>query len=182
MENFIGRYNIEEDVCDKVVKYFYKNKTRHVNGTIGKGDVAKDKKDSTDIAINGADGLTPLLKEYFEELSFCLNKYKKKYIYSDVDQARYNLNGCNIQKYNPGGGFKQWHYENNGERNERHLVFMTYLNTCKAAGTMFYYQNKTFKCKKGDTLIWPAAWTHTHKGQISTTETKYIITGWYCYG
>ena len=59
---------------------------------------------------------------------------------------------------------------------------MTYLNTCKAAGTMFYYQNKTFKCKKGDTLIWPAAWTHTHKGQISTTETKYIITGWYCYG
>ena len=70
MENFIGRYNIEEDVCDKVVKYFYKNKTRHVNGIIGKGDVAKDKKDSIDIAINGADGLTPLLKEYFETPAF----------------------------------------------------------------------------------------------------------------
>ena len=61
------------------------------------------------------------------------------------------------------------------------LVFMTYLNTCKKAGTMFYYQKKTFECKIGQTLIWPAQWTHTHKGVISNKETKYIITGWWSY-
>jgi len=63
------------------------------------------------------------------------------------------------------------------------LVFMTFLNTCKHAGTMFYYQNKTYECKKGDTLIWPAAWTHTHKGVISNKQKtdKYIATGWYYY-
>ena len=43
------------------------------------------------------------------------------------------------------------------------------------------YQNKTFECKKGATLIWPAQWTHTHKGVISNEETKYIATGWYSY-
>ena len=35
--------------------------------------------------------------------------------------------------------------------------------------------------KTGSTLIWPATWTHTHKGVISKTQTKYIITGWYSY-
>ena len=32
--------------------------------------------------------------------------------------------------------------------------------------------------KKGLTLIWPADWTHTHRGVISQTKEKTIITGW----
>jgi len=28
-------------------------------------------------------------------------------------------------------------------------------------------------------VIWPAYWTHLHKGQISQSQTKYITTGWY---
>lgn len=35
MENFIGKYKIEEDICDKVVTFFNKNKTRHKNGIVG---------------------------------------------------------------------------------------------------------------------------------------------------
>ena len=33
--------------------------------------------------------------------------------------------------------------------------------------------------KKGLTLIWPSEWTHTHKGEVSSTKEKIIITGWY---
>ena len=181
MNNFIGKYKIEYEVCDKVIKFFNQNKKRQSPGVVGNNRTDPYFKISTDIGLNGADGLSPLLKEYFEELGFCLGKYKKKYIYSDKLQKGYMIEGCNIQKYKPNEGFKQWHYENNGVNISRHLVFMTYLNTCKKAGTEFFYQNKTFKCNQGDTLIWPAAWTHTHKGQISKTEIKYIITGWYCY-
>ena len=140
MEDFIGKYKMEPEVCDKVVKFFNQNKKRQGPGTVGTGRTDSYFKTSTDIGLNGADGLSPLLKEYFEELGFCLGKYKKKYIYSDKMQKAYLLQSCNIQKYKPNEGFKQWHYENNGERNERHLVFMTYLNNCKKAGTMFYYQ------------------------------------------
>ena len=43
------------------------------------------------------------------------------------------------------------------------------------------YQNKTFKAKKGDTLIWPSGWTHTHRGIVSQTQEKYIITGWWSF-
>ena len=58
---------------------------------------------------------------------------------------------------------------------------MTYLNNVKDGGTEFKYQNITAPAHKGLTLIWPAIWTHTHRGQISQTESKTIITGWFSY-
>ena len=32
--------------------------------------------------------------------------------------------------------------------------------------------------KTGKIVCWPCDWTHTHRGIISDTETKYIMTGW----
>jgi len=184
-ENFISLYKMEEDICDDVIKFFNKSKNKHQKGVVGEGDIKEDLKDSVDIPVGGIDAMNNLLNPYFEELTFALEKYKKKYIYADKTQAAYRLSGCNLQKYKPGGGFKSWHYENNGlkgsESSKRHLVFMTYLNTCKSAGTKFFYQDKTYQCKKGNTLIWPAHWTHTHKGVLTNKLTKYIITGWYSY-
>jgi hypothetical protein len=55
---------------------------------------------------------------------------------------------------------------------------MTYLNDVEDGGTEFKYQNIISPAKKGLTLLWPVDWTHTHKGQISKTKEKYIITGW----
>jgi len=89
----------------------------------------------------------------------------------------------NIQRYKPGEGFFEWHYERNPHppNNNRVLVFMTYLNDAVDAGTHFMYQNITTECKKGLTVLWPADWTYTHKGQISEKEEKTIITGWISY-
>ena len=36
------------------------------------------------------------------------------------------------------------------------------------------------KAKKGLTLIW-LDFTHTHKGVVSKTKEKYIVTGWFVY-
>ncbi len=55
---------------------------------------------------------------------------------------------------------------------------MTYLNDVPDGGTNFKYQNITSPAKKGLTLFWPSDFTHIHKGQISETSEKYIITGW----
>jgi hypothetical protein len=54
---------------------------------------------------------------------------------------------------------------------------MTYLNDVKDGGTFFKYQNFKAPAKKGLTLIWPSDWTHTHKGEISKTKEKFIVTG-----
>ena len=84
-----------------------------------------------------------------------------------------------IQKYPPGGGFKKWHFEEPGHL-KRCLVFMTFLNDMTdEGGTEFLYQDLKVEPKKGLTLIWPSYWTHTHRGVISKTQEKYIVTGWY---
>ena len=35
--------------------------------------------------------------------------------------------------------------------------------------------------EQGLTLIWPAGWTHNHRGRISKDKEKYIITGWFSF-
>jgi hypothetical protein len=57
---------------------------------------------------------------------------------------------------------------------------MTYLNTVNSGGeTAFWDQKLKIKPKKGLTLIWPATWTHTHKGYPPKKQNKYILTGWW---
>jgi hypothetical protein len=59
---------------------------------------------------------------------------------------------------------------------------MTYLNDVEdGGGTEFLNQKLVVHAKKGKTLIWPADWTHTHRGVVSPTQEKYIITGWLNY-
>ena len=124
------------------------------------------------------------LSTYLPHLSNCLVSYRQKYPYCD-NVGVYDLLGTNIkiQHYKPGEGFYEWHHENAGigETSLRHLVFMTYLNTLDNAGTEFYHQKITTPCQKGLTIIWPAHWTHTHKGVTNYVSDKYIITGWYSF-
>ena len=60
----------------------------------------------------------------------------------------------------------------------RIMAFMTYLTDTKNAGTEFTYLNWTAPCKKGLTLIWPVDHIYLHRGIISNSEEKMIITGW----
>jgi hypothetical protein len=59
---------------------------------------------------------------------------------------------------------------------------MTYLNDVPNGGTDFYYYPElNLQAKKGLTIIWPSDWTHTHRGVISKTHEKYIVTGWFSF-
>ena len=127
---------------------------------------------------------TPELNNYIKQLNKIIKKYKKKYAYVDIGQEAWNLHPIvKIQKYEPGESYFKWHCEVSGneETRKRMLVFTTYLNDVKKGGeTQFLYQRKKIKPLQGKTVLFPSFWTHTHKGN-KTTETKYIITGWYTY-
>jgi hypothetical protein len=87
----------------------------------------------------------------------------------------------NIQRYLPGEGFYKLHYEETGST-RRHLAFTVYLNDVKEGGeTEFYYQQEKIRPEEGLVVIFPVAWTHTHRGLVAPKETKYIATGWYVY-
>tara|TARA_Y100001937_G_scaffold34880_1_gene49866 strand:- start:513 stop:1082 length:570 start_codon:yes stop_codon:yes gene_type:complete len=177
-ESFIGGWFIPDKVCDKVIDYFESKSDCHFKGNVGGEKFNKDLLDDFRINIT-KEQMVENLFDYNTALINCLEEYKKRY----EDSDRVNLYGLqkiiNIQKYLPGGGYKAWHFEESGDTQKRHLVFMTFLNDVDDGGTEFKYQNLIIPAIKGLTLIWPAPWTHTHRGQISDTKTKYIITGWF---
>ena len=177
---------MSEDICDSLIDYFEYNKDYIKKGTCGgefsDATVDKNFKDSLDLSI-GANNNDNIIGEYRKELQKVLLKYLEKYPAGN-QVAPFNIaEDYNIQKYPIGGGFKEWHVENGGQKYVlyRHLVFMTYLNNVDDGGTEFKHQNIITPAKKGLTLIWPAGWTHVHRGQVSNKKEKYIITGWYAF-
>lgn len=178
-ESFIGGWYMPEHICDNLIKYYNDNKSQSFEGLTSQG-LNKDTKDSMDLSLYVKDlQENKILNEYAVTLVKILGLYQKKFTWCKENALFDITEVTSLQYYKPGGGFKKWHFERaNLELSSRLLVFMTYLNNVEDGGTDFYYQKLTSPAKKGLTLIWPADWTHTHKGQISKNE-KYIITGWF---
>ena len=176
MTSFIEQYKINKKLCNQILEY---RKTQPCGpGLYANGIVDKNAKDSVDSVFNPHD---QLYKEYISQLYRCLTKYVKKYkVFDNLDLTLKET--TNIQFYPPGGGYKIFHSEldrNRHPESKRILVFMTYLNDVYIGGqTEFLYQKKSFRPRKGKTLIWPADWTHTHRGKVAPFEEKTIVTGW----
>lgn len=135
-------------------------------------------KHSWDSSLNSNPGL---LKEYRDHLQGCVDLYIAEYPWSNGYSAFDPEFPIMLQHYPPGGGFKIWHTErvSRGVDSARHLVFMTYLNTVAlGGGTEFFHQKLTVRAEEGVTVIWPADWTHTHRGIVAPREEKFIVTGW----
>ena len=64
-------------------------------------------------------------------------------------------------------------------RSKRMLAWMIYLNTVTdGGGTKWVQQEFTSNAVEGSMIVWYAGWTHSHRGIISNTQDKYIVTGW----
>ena len=180
---FIEQYYINKKVCDDLVNFF-KNSPNKNPGLVykeGKHYVNKKCKNSIDLSFYPEKSRELEFVNYWKELSFCIKKYLKKWKEANEVDTFSIIEPVNIQYYPPGGGYPVYHFERgNVNTIRRHLVFMTYLNNVDDGGeTEWKYQKLKIKPKKGLTVIWPVDWTFTHRGIISKTQDKYIITGWY---
>ena len=88
---------------------------------------------------------------------------------------------CKFQETPEGGGYHVYHYERGSwSETARELVWMIYLNEDFQGGeTEFVYQKRRIEPTTGTLVIWPAGFTHTHKGNLVLSGTKYVVTGWY---
>ena len=175
MENFIRTYKVDKKICDNLINYHklnceYKAKGRTANG------LDLNVKDSIDVNFYNQSTNKHII-DFFNILSSCVTKYLFEFnINFPVITDTVNL----IQYYPKNGGFKIFHHENSSSiTSHRRLVYMLYLNTIKNGGTEFKYQNIVLEALKGDLVIWPAEFTHLHKGVISKDKEKYIATGWF---
>ena len=175
---FLELYKIEPKVCDDLIEYFNDNVEYKSEGTIDDQKIDKTIKDSIDVNFyNGSKDKR--IKKFFEVLSPCIHNYAWKY------KIAYNMktsDANNIQYYKPKGGFRKLHYESSPFTSLRAVVYMLYLNNVTdGGGTNFPFQNITTHAVKGDLILWPADFTHPHRGVISDTQEKYICTGWFEY-
>ena len=116
-----------------------------------------------------------------ETIYYLLSKAKTEYVNTYSFLKNLDWRFCpfyNIQGYDgPEDGFFSLHNEHTGRYPYRMLAWMIYLNDA-VSGTEFPYQEQTVTPKTGRTVIWPAGWTHPHKGVIPNEGLKYIATGW----
>jgi len=168
------------DFCSSMIGFFDANPDLHQMG-ISDGIVnvqsVKDKEIPIDIRQDWWDIKGPLGDGFYE--------YKKIYPGLDTSVSRWSLYSiCQLMRYEPGDAYWKEHCENDGPTNEKErlLGWMIYLNDIEeGGGTTFTHQNFTTKPREGDLYIWPAGWTHLHRGVVAPKEVKYIVTGWCSY-
>lgn len=119
--------------------------------------------------------------EHFNTLFWdvCYSLYAEKF--SVLRQAEHHkIYTVKIQRTRPKEGYHLWHCEDNSRAHRnRLLTFIVYLNDIEDGGeTEFLYLSKRVKPVTGRVLLWPASFTHTHRGNPPLKDTKYIITGW----
>lgn len=182
---FIGAWYLEDfSVCDDLVRLYQSSPHKTIGSTTNRyGEaIVNSDKESLELAFR-ADSAEAPFQEYVRQLQKVIEKYIAEFPWCNEYAAWTIVERVNLQFYPRGGGFGKFHTERMSAtmpNAARHLVFMTYLNDVHdAGGTEFLHQRLTVSARKGLTLIWPADWTHTHRGVISATEEKYIITGWF---
>lgn len=184
--NFIEESYIDEQICDQLIDFF--NTDEYVQKVKASVDTNRSAISQGKKSIDASLPIKhkhPAMIAYRKALTKACLQYIKKYPYCNKYDPWDIVELVNIQYYKPNWAYAKFHTERVGVDKVlsiRHLVFMTYLNTVTDGGeTEFYHQDLKVNPVKGKTLIWPADWTHTHRGIPSPSQEKYIITGWYSF-
>ena len=169
---------LANEECDILIQQFEDDPDK-VRGCItassGEAHAIPDLKQSTDLTLNkDSHGynciIMPSLVKY-------MHKYSEKYPHLNTLSSWVASSLYNIQRYDDGEGYFMMHCEHDEKAPFRILAWMYYLNDAEC-GTYFPTQETTLSATKGDLAIWPAFWTHPHKGVTPNIGTKYICTGW----
>jgi len=183
--NFIGSWMMEPALlCDGLIDYFESHKEKQKRGATA-GGLNLDAKTSTDIGISPNEINLPgneIFSQYFHNLFDCHKDYLDQWPFLKEFGGNLEIGQFILLRYLSGQHYQKLHTERGGlDTLHRVLAWMTYLNDVdESVGGATYFSHYDIKVqpKKGLTLIWPAEWTHAHKGSIINSGSKYIISGW----
>jgi hypothetical protein len=187
--DFIGMYSevYPDGFCNHVINEFEKLITAgHCGNRQDNEGVPKTKKEDIYSFLNLKNHLlkpfngVPVVDIFFEGLQKCYESYTDQF--DILKGISLKCTAIKIQKTVPGAGYHVWHCEQGSDLGaDRCLVYSLYLNDIDGAGeTEFLYQKLRIEPKENCMIIWPAAYTHTHRGNVvHGNKSKYIITGWF---
>tara|TARA_R100000306_G_C4357809_1_gene133694 strand:- start:204 stop:836 length:633 start_codon:yes stop_codon:yes gene_type:complete len=204
IKDFIGIFPnaFSKDYCDKIIYRFNYLQRR---GQTGRGRVMTRQehenptptvlKEDSSYFMGGIyrDDL-PLVKEdvvlmekelyLLTEFNNLVWKYYDEYVKTNTFLSALSYHQMSstvrIQKSSPSQGYHLWHCDTcNIATSRRVLAVGLYLNTVEEGGeTEFLYQSKRVKPVQGTLVIFPAIWTHPHRGNPPLKGDKYFMTTW----
>tara|TARA_R110000868_G_scaffold171552_1_gene407233 strand:+ start:1412 stop:2008 length:597 start_codon:yes stop_codon:yes gene_type:complete len=190
-KDFIGVFSdvYPEGFCQHLISEFDRNQSLGAGTDRQNGEgVDKHRKDDYQIFSNGKNiNFEPFngkstIDIFFHGLQNCFEEYGAEF--SVIKSVKINCNNMKMQKTSSGGGYHVWHGEQgNGDQASRGLVYMLYLNSLPTGAngeTEFLYQQRRINPAKNTMVLWPAAFTHAHRGNpVYGDSSKYIVTGWF---
>ena len=173
VDGFILRnsFCISPKTCQDLINFFDENEDHAYKG--GAGNILLD---DLELDIN--------VYQFNDDLSNGINntieKYKQRFpLINDVLESWHVDPFAQLMRYEPGAVYDKTHCETSVEYPYRIFAWMIYLNTIEEGGaTEFLHQHETTIPRAGDMYIWPAGWTHMHRGVVAPNERKYLLTGW----
>jgi hypothetical protein len=187
-DDFIGVWHnhMPKSVCKKFIDFFEEqvsteassnNLNSVMNGVGQFPDKNIGRKDVGLMLNHCSVSLTSTANQYLQS---CFLDYIQNY--GQIANIGLISTDVKMQRTPPEGGYHVWHYENAGSNMaQRVLVWAIYLNDMpeEEGETEFLYQKRRIKPKAGTCVIWPAGFTHVHRGLTVYSQNKYILTGWY---
>lgn len=190
-EHFIGIYKntYPSGFCDHLISEY----NQLIENGLGwsrqnESNIKKHQKDDWSLSLQPTNhnlscfSETDTYKIYWRGLQDAFDSYTNEF--SILKEQRLSSTVAKLQRTSPGGGYHIWHCEQGCmDSVSRILVFITYLNSVdKNCGgeTEFLYQKLRINPVENTTVIFPAAFTHVHRGALLMGDKyKYISTGWF---
>lgn len=170
--------------CQKIIDHY--NNLSKLNLSYNRMELrdglAHQKKDNSVFPLDDRSmRFTPnagFLNVFIERLWACYSEYIDHY--SVLRESQQQVRSMRIQKTLPGEGYHTWHFESDTlDRGGRVCAWAVYLNTVEQGGeTEYLYQSVRVPAVEGTLVIWPAGFTHTHRGNPPLSGEKYLLTGW----
>lgn len=174
------------EICDKYINYFdERERAGFAEDRWTSQRMKTTKMEDSQVFLSSGKFLTEmevrLISEDFLNVFWehVYKEYVKKFSILE-GYSTHKIYHLKLQKTLPTQGYHIWHAENsNREAVNRILTFILYLNDVEEGGeTEFLYLKRRVTAKKGRFLLWPAGFTHTHRGNPPLSGEKYIMTGW----
>lgn len=184
-KDFIGIYenalNLQD--CDFVIQSFEKHVATNPSSTVNNKEQFDTKEmGRMDFSMFAEKCLPDVCVLINRILDGCLNFYMNEFF--SLKQVKARSETVKLQRTPPRGGYHVWHCEASDRISmDRVLTWMIYLNDIPdgEGETEFLWQGVRIKPKAGTCVIWPAQFTHPHRGNPVYSCNKYIATGWYRY-
>lgn len=187
IENDIATWTgvMRPEECAELIEYYEKLNDLHLTAsrqTLGDNS-AHNKADHAAFlleqpALNMSTD-NPAVHTFMTRFIDCWKQYTAQYsVLGDCGDHRVYF--MKLQKTLPGEGYHTWHFESdNKERSGRIAAWGLYLNTVDEGGeTEWLYQKKRIAATEGTLVVWPAGYTHAHRGNPPLSGEKYLLTGW----